>query len=229
MVMGLSNDKNVAVPASSGHSYQLLGLVADKPLIALNDGSHQAQIVISGTSNALVSSINGTVKAGDKITASPIQGVGMKATDAGQIVGTAQSDLSSKKATSETITDKSGKKQTIEVGLVSLQVSVSYYAGSSSSQSALASVLPPFLLHIANGISGNTVSPLRVLIALLILVFGFVIVANMLQAAVRSGLIAVGRNPLAKKALRRELIDVCLTGLGILVLVAIVVYIVLKI
>ena len=67
------------------------------------------------------------------------------------------------------------------------------------------------------------------LIALLVLVFGFVIVANMLQAAIRSGIIAVGRNPLAKTALRRELVDVCLTALGVLAIAAIVVYIVLKI
>ena len=159
-IMGLSSDKNVAEPASSGHNYQLLGLVADKPLLALNDGSHQVQIVISGTSKALVSDINGRIKAGDKVTASPVSGVGMKATDAGQIVGTAQTGLSDSSATSQTVTDKNGKTQTIKVGLVPLQVSVSYFAGSSN-QGTLASVLPPFILHLATGIAGNQVSPLQ--------------------------------------------------------------------
>lgn len=227
-VMGLSGNDHSAVPATSGHNYQLLGLVADAPLIALSDGSNQVQIVVSGISNALVSTINGDIKAGDKITASPIGGVGMKATDAGQVVGTAQADMSKSNLTSETVTDKYGKSQTIEVGHVPLQVSVSYFAGVSD-QGSLASILPPFILHTANGIAGQTVSPLRVLISLLVLIFGFVIVGNMLQSAIRSNIIAMGRNPLAKQALHRELLDVCFTALGVLVVTALVVYIIIKI
>jgi hypothetical protein len=227
-IMGLTTNTHDAEPASSGHAYQLLGLVADQPLIALSDGTHQVQIVISGTSEAIVSNINGNIEPGDKITSSPIDGVGMKATDAGQIVGTAEGSLSDTQSVSRTITDKYGKKQTIKIGAIPLQVSVSYYAGSSS-QGTLASILPPFLLSTANGLAGQEVSPVRVLIALLTLVFGFVVVGIMLQSAIRSGIIAIGRNPLAKKALRRELIDISLTALGILLLTIIVVYVIIKI
>lgn len=226
-LMGLSNDKNSAEPATAGQAYELLGLVADKPLLALNDGTHQVQIVVSGTSEALVSDLNGSIKAGDRVTASPIKGVGMKATDAGQIVGTAQGSLEDSKTTSETVTDKQGKTKTIEVGTVPVQVSVSYYSG--QSQNSLENVLPPFILHTANGVAGQQVSPIRVLIGLVAMLFGFVVVANMLQAAIRSGIIAIGRNPLAKTALQRELIDVCFTALGVLLLTTAVVYVVLKI
>ena len=226
-IMGLSPNTNTAAPATSGKNYQLLGLVADAPLIALNDGSHQVQIVVSGSAKALVSDINGEVKAGDKITSSPIVGVGMKATDAGQIVGIAQGDLAKSTTSSETITDKTGKSQTVHIGAVALQVSVSYYAGSSD-QSALSSVLPPFILHTANGIAGQQVSPVRVLISLIALVFGFAIVGNMLQSAIRSNIIATGRNPLAKQALRRELVDISITALGILLLTTLTTYLVIK-
>jgi hypothetical protein len=228
-VMGLSPGTNTAEPATSGQSYQLLGLVADKPLIALSDGSNQVQIVISGPANALVSDINGTIKAGDKIASSPIIGVGMKATDAGQVVGTAQLDFSKIKTVKQTITDKSGKKHTVLIGTMPLQVSVSYFAGTGIDQGILGSVLPPFVIQAANAIAGQPVSPLRVLIGLLALIIGFVIAGIMLQSAVRSGMISIGRNPLAKKAVRRQLLDVSLTALGVMIVASIVVYVVLKI
>ena len=225
--MGLKpNTKDIVVPAVSAQRYQLLGIVADQPLIALNDGSSQVQIVVSGSTEALVSTINGPIEAGDKITASPISGVGMKATDSGQIVGTAQTGLSGN-ATTQTVTDKSGKKHTVKVGTVTLQVSVGYYAGQID-QGKLASVLPPGLLSAANNIAGQEVSALRVLIGLLALIIGFIIVANMLQASIRGSMTAMGRNPLAKQAIRRDLIDICLTALGILVLTIIIVYLVIK-
>lgn len=227
-LMGLTPGTNSAVPASSAQSYQLLGLVADKPLIALSDGSNQVQVVISGPANALVSNINGDIKAGDRIASSPIVGVGMKAIDAGQVVGIAQMDFSKIATTDQTITDKSGTKHVIKVGAMPLQVSVSYFAGSSS-QGALGSLLPPFVLASANSIAGQQVSPLRVLIGLLALVFGFVVAGIMLQAAVRSGMISVGRNPLAKKAVRKQLLDVCVTALVVLAVTAGIVYAVLKI
>jgi hypothetical protein len=69
----------------------------------------------------------------------------------------------------------------------------------------------------------------RVLISLFALAFGFVIAANMLQAGIRTGMTAVGRNPLAKKAILRELVDIVLTAIGVLILTSLVMYIVLKV
>lgn len=228
-IMGLSPSTNTAEPATSSEKYQLLGLVADKPLLALSDGSNQVQIVINGPANALVSNINGDIKTGDKIASSPIVGVGMKATDAGQVVGTAQVDFSKIHHVKQDITDKSGHKQTIEIGTMPLQVSVSYFAGTGIDQGILGSVLPPFVLQAANAVAGQPVSPLRVLIGLIALLVGFVIAGIMLQSAVRQGMVSVGRNPLAKKAVRRQLFDVSMTALGVMIVASIVVYIVLKI
>lgn len=227
-VMGLKPGSNdTVVPAVSTQHYQLLGVVASQPLVALSNGSNQVQIVVSGPTEALVSTINGAIKAGDKITASPIKGVGMKATDSGQVVGTAQTDLTASSATKQTVTDKTGQRKTIEVGTIPLQVSVGYYAGEQD-QSKLAAILPPFLLSAAGAIAGQEISALRVLISLVALLIGFAIAANMLQAGIRAGVTALGRNPLAKKSIRRELTDVCLTALGVLVLTLIVVYLILK-
>src|SRR5690348_2756035 len=53
----------------------------------------QVQVATQGMENVLVSDYNGVVKQGDAITASPIAGVGMKATDNIRIVGMAQQDM----------------------------------------------------------------------------------------------------------------------------------------
>lgn len=227
-IMGLQpGSQNVVVPAVSAHRYQLLGIVADQPLIALSSSSSQVQIVISGLTEALVSDINGAVHAGDRVTASPISGVGMKATDSGQVVGTAQANLADSNPTQQTVTDKNGHKHTVMVGIVPLQVSVGYYAGPSD-QSKLASLTPPGLISFASSITGQQVSALRVIVGSLILIIGFIIVANMLQASIRGSVTAMGRNPLAKSAIHRELLDICLTALGVLLLTIIVVYLVIK-
>lgn len=227
-LMGLqSGSQQLVEPAVSTKAYRLLGVVADQPLVALSDGEQQVQITVSGPARILVSTINGAIKEGDKITASPISGIGMRATDAGQIVGTAQSDLDVNKATRQTITDKFGKEQTVEVGTVPLEISVGYYSGIQD-QGKLASVLPPFLLSFANNVAGQQVSPLRVFIGIFVLIIGFAIVANMLQSGIRANIISVGRNPLAKRALHRELLDVSMTALGVLILTLIITYVLVK-
>jgi len=228
-VMGLQpGGKRIVLPAISNKHYQLLGVVANKPLIALSDGNNQVQIVVSGTTYTLVSDINGPVRAGDKITSSPIGGVGMKAIDAGQVVGTAQEDLAATPTTTRSITDKKGKQHTVKLGTIPLQVAVGDYAGVQN-DSKLNGILPPAFVTFARSIGGENVSPLRVLLGLIALIIGFIVVGTMLQAGVRSSIISMGRNPLAKKTIWQALTDVSLTALGVLALTFVAVYLVLKV
>lgn len=222
-----SGSQSVAVPAVSSHKYQTLGVVADKPLIALSNGSQEVQVTLSGSADALVSDINGKIKAGDKITASPITGVGMKATEAGLVVGTAQADLSSDNSTPESVTDKNGHKHTVRVGTISIQTNGSYYGGPQNTD-RLTSLLPPFVFSVANSVTGRDVSALRVFISLVVLIIGFAIVGSMLHSGVRSSIISTGRNPLARKTIHRELLDVCSTALGILALSVVITFLIIK-
>jgi len=199
-----SGSQNVAELAGTGNVTQLLGVTGDKPLIELGSGAQQVQVVVSGVTGAFVSDINGGVKTGDKITASPIAGIGMKAKTSTQIVGTAQSNLGDSQATERTVKDSTGKSQKVKIALIALQVNVTYYA---VPQDKLGSVVPGFLLNFGSAIAGKDVSALRVLIGFFALLIGFAIVAIMLQSAIRSGIISIGRNPLAQTALRRS----CLT------------------
>lgn len=218
------SQKNKVRPATSDLAPQLLGVAATQPLVELGSDAKKVQVVVSGEASVLVSDINGAVKAGDKITASPISGVGMKAVEATQIVGTAQSDLTASKTTSRTVTDKSGEQKDIHIGVVSVQVNVSYFSGA---QNALSSVVPGFLVDVGSSIAGKDVSPLRILFGFSFLLLGLLIAGVVLYAAVRSGIISLGRNPLAHHTLRRGLLDVLFSTIGLVIVTAIVFYLIL--
>jgi len=223
----VSNSSTTVEPASSNNVTNLVGVAADKPLIELSGSSEgSTQVVVGGSTEVLVSTINGAITAGDKITASPISGIGMKAVEASQIIGTAQANLDSVKTVDQSVTAKDGKKETVQVGLLPVAVNVTYYSASSS-KGTISSFVPPFLQSLANTVSGRQVSPLRVLLGTVILLLGFVAVIVMIQTSIRNGLISLGRNPLAQKALRRGLIDIIIAAIGLLVVMTAAVYMVL--
>lgn len=222
-----TGSESVEPTRNDSNSANMVGIAADKPLLELSNGTSggsSVPVVVSGSTEALVSNINGDIKAGDKITASPVSGIGMKANNAAQIVGTAQSNFDAISTVEQQVTDKDGKPQTIKVGLLPLAVNVTYYSAASS-QGTISSFIPPFLQSLANNIAGKQVSPLRVLIGTLVLLLGFVAVIVILQTSIRNGLISLGRNPLAQKALRRGLIDVILAAVGLLVVTTVLVYV----
>jgi hypothetical protein len=226
-LVGIQKDSSNAIELSnSSNKDRLVGVVGDKPLIELSGGGSGAQVVTSGLTLALVSDINGKVVNGDKITASPIEGVGMKATQSTMVVGTAQGDLADISTEEREVTTKDGKKQKVNIGLLPVQVSVSYYT---VPEGAGSSFVPSFLQELANQVSGRNVSPVRVLVAALILLLLFISVTVLLYSAVRSSIISIGRNPLSESAVRKSLLEVGLTVAAVLMFATLVIYLVLTV
>jgi hypothetical protein len=214
---------------STANLSNLVGVAADKPLIELsNSGGNNTQVVVGGSTEALVSDVNGEVRAGDKITASPLSGIGMKALESSEIVGTARANLDSITTVDRQIEDKDGQKKTVKVGLLPITVNVTYYSAAMS-QGTFSSFVPPFLQSIANTVAGRQVSPLRVLLGASALLLGFSAVIVILYTSIRNGLISLGRNPLAQGALRKGLVDVVIAAVGLLVVTTVLVYVTLAI
>lgn len=220
-----STSSSTVEPANSTSNVsRLIGVAADKPLLELSGkGTSSVQVVVGGTSSALVSDINGPIKVGDKITASPVSGVGMKAINSTEVVGIAQADLSSVQTVTRSVAGSNGKNVNIKIGQLPIAVVVEYYSVTTSSGTA-SSFVPPFLQSLANQLTGKQVSPLRVLFGMVLLLMGFAAVTFMLYVAIRSGIISIGRNPLAEAALRKGLVDVIIAALGVLIVTAVVVY-----
>jgi hypothetical protein len=209
--------------ASLDSAPRLVGVVDQQALVAISSKGQEVQVVLNGTTNVLVSDINGPIKAGSKITASPVAGVGMLATADSQIVGTALADFDTKTGKSQTITDKSGASHTISLGSVPLQVGVAYYQAPGSN------FLPPFMQNIANSIAGRPVSLIRVLIASLFVLIAFINASVTVYTSVRSAMTSIGRNPMAEAAIRRNMYQTSIVAIVILGLALLAGYLILSI
>ena len=213
--------------ASTSTADKLVGVVSSQSLVELsNSNSKQVQIVTNGTVSTLVSTINGTIAVGDKVTASPIKGVGMKAVRSGYIVGTAQAAFSeATDLTEQVVVDKDGNKQTVKVGMIPVQINVSFYESSDAKQS----IIPDFITRFARAVAGRDVSVIRILIAFIILITGIGSISALMYSSVRSSIISIGRNPLAASAVHRSLLEVSLLAIGALLVMLGAVYLVLVI
>lgn len=220
-----AGSSNTVELANSDNAERLVGVVGDKNLIELgNDtGNSNTQVVTSGVTLGLVSDANGEVTAGDKITASPIDGVGMKATSNVQVVGIAQAALSTVSTKTQSVSAQDGSKIDVHIGQIPVQVNVTFYVPPSTNNS----FLPPFLQSFANSVGGKDVSPVRVIIATLILLLAFISIAVLLYSAVKSSIISIGRNPLSEKAVRKSIFQIGFTVIGILLLTLITIYLIL--
>jgi len=224
-LMALRQDApDVVELATREHSERLAGILSDHPLISVTDGTSSAQVITEGTTPTLVSALGGDIKAGDRITISPIKGVGMKATASGVIVGVAQSDFKSGSGTERTITGADGRSRKAHIGLVSVRVGVAAYVVGQQS-----SPVPSVLQDLANNVVVRSVSVVRVMFATLLLLLLFVTVTVLLYGAVHSSIISIGRNPLSEVILRKSLLQVGLT-LGIITTVSLAsIYLILKV
>lgn len=188
--------------ATSSSVEQLIGVIDQNPLVVISEGSQEAQVVLGGTTNALVSDINGAIKAGDRITASPVAGVGMLADTNTRVIGITQNSFDAGKGKTQTIKDSQGKMHTIHVGYVQVQISLSNYQAPGSN------FLPPFIQSLANSIAGRQVSIIRVLVCSVLLLMSFLSLGVFIFSSARSAMTSIGRNPLASDDVRKSLYQV---------------------
>jgi hypothetical protein len=95
-IISLAGGASQIEKSSKNYQSNTLGIISTKPglVMAQADGTGKPVIVaLSGRVPVKVSGINGNIKPGDYITASNIAGVGMKATEAGQVVGQALTEF----------------------------------------------------------------------------------------------------------------------------------------
>jgi hypothetical protein len=220
-----NNTSDKVILAASSNVDNLLGVVvnATNSSLSITGGKpNEVQVATTGTLEILVSTINGSIAQGDYITASPISGVGMKATGNVRVIGIAQGDLNEKNGSAETYTDKSGKKQTVTLGQVPVLVSVSNYFKEPDK-----TLIPSAVQNVANALAGRSVSTVPVLISAGIFLVTIIVVVSIIFSMVRASIISVGRNPMSQSAIYRDLIQMSALVLGILAVGFIIIYLVL--
>jgi hypothetical protein len=199
--------------------------------VSLSDPSIKQQVYVAtfGKYNVLVSNQNGPIKSGDYITISAVAGVGMKATGEqeiilGKAVGTfsGQGDVEGK----VTVKDSLGGSQEVALKRIAVEIGVAHnpnYTGD------ITAGVPRFLSRAAQMVTKKPVTALRIYAALGVLALSIGVAGGVIYAGVRTGMTAVGRNPLAKTSITKSMITVVLIAIIVVLIGSLAVYLLLKV
>ncbi|HET7630458.1 MAG TPA: hypothetical protein VFK03_03725 [Candidatus Saccharimonadales bacterium] len=208
------NTTDHVVAANRDNVDALFGVIINDgtSLISLSSGSNQqVQVATSGTVPVLVSDLNGDIKQGDQITASAIDGVGMRANRNTKVIGIAQGAPVFSDGSQQTYKDSSGNEHKTKIGQVPVEISVSYYFKEPDH-----SIIPAAFQNIANSVAGKPVNPLPIILGGAIFIIMLIVVASIIYSMIRSSIISVGRNPMSQSAVYRDVIQLSALVLGIL-------------
>lgn len=217
MLMSLSSNPEVAELATPERASSLVGILGEG-VTSFDVQEDQVNIITDGVSSTLVSTIGGDIRVGDRITASSLAGIGSKLTGNGWVVGIAQAsfDSSSTGAVKSSVTDVSGVKHDVYVGKIPVLVNVTNYNDTQTPEESDSSIIPNSLQKAVDSIAGKRASQIAVILAFLMLASGFFVAALIANAAIRNAIISTGRQPLAKQAILRRMVQACLLALGLL-------------
>jgi hypothetical protein len=232
MIVKLADKDTSKVEPLTGDSVtKMQGVVvaANDATVSISNDGNKGQVFVAtfGHYDVLVSNQNGPIKAGDYITISAIAGVGMKVdTSQPTVLGKATGEFtgSGKVAGTAKLKDSAGKEVSVSLARIPVDISISH----NPLQQSVADGLPGFLKHTSEAVAGKPVNAARVYVALVVLLLSSVVAGFMLYSGVRGGLIAIGRNPMAKKQIVAGIFRVILSALLCFILGVFGVYLLLK-
>ncbi len=139
----------------------------------------------------------------------------MKATRTDRIiVGRAATDIDLNNDTNvvakQTIRNQVNQERVVKIGRVEVDIAI---GKNPVYQEKL--VAPVFLRNFGESIAGKPVSSLRIYMSLSILIVSGAVASSLVYSAIRSSMVAVGRNPLSKKSIMRSLLQVVVISLVI--------------
>lgn len=216
-----SKDQTTVIPAGSKDIGKMLGVVVpsgDANIVLSSPSAKTQQVLVAATGryDVLVSDQNGAVKPGDYLTISALDGVSMKAgSDQKEVIGRAAGNFDANSNVIDTVKLKSqlGHTRTVSIGEVQADVRLAPNPLFKNSTN-----LPGFLASAASSVANKKVSPVRIYLSVTVLAATLFITGVMLYGGIRGGITAIGRNPLAKKAVSQGLAQAVVFGLIIFVL-----------
>ncbi len=219
-------------PLTQNTINNMLGIVVPSTsttvaLIPSSSNIQQVYVASSGIYNVLVSDQGGSINSGDYVTISSLNGIGMKANqDQSLVIGRAVGNFNNKSniVGNITVTSVSGKKQQIIIGLLPVDLNIMHNPLANKS----ASYVPTFLFKVAQTVAAKPVSALHIYLGLVVLLVTIVLAGILLYSGVKSGMIAIGRNPLSRSSIIRSLVQTILAGVLIFIIGIFAVYLLLK-
>jgi len=219
MAAALSSDSTEAdrlvVPATVGNAERFVGIITtvEENLVAFSDNPTDVLVATEGEVPVYVSDVNGEVKIGDYVSVSPLRGMLMKSDDnrENRVVGVALQDFNAVSTEERQIQTSQGQ-QTHRIGKMRVEISQSIVVN------AITDAQKPALVLVGESLTGKEVGQIQVLAALVIFAIVLIIEGSIIYGAIHSTVTALGRNPLAKKAVFRQLLQVSWLALVVLVI-----------
>lgn len=228
------DDPTKVQPLSQKSEEEMLGVTVapnDAPVALSNADEQQVFVATYGQYDVLVSTQNGSIKAGDSIALSSLDGVGMKS-DASRtaIIGKAIEDFDGRSKVQGTaqLQGSVGSATTVALGRITVNISIAHnpaYKPPVATQEGV----PIFLSQAVQVVTDKSVGAVRIYASLLVLIVSVAIGGILLYSGVRTSMVAIGRNPLAKRSILRNLLQIVLIGMIIFIIGLIGVYLLLKI
>ncbi|TSC86756.1 MAG: Uncharacterized protein G01um101416_610 [Microgenomates group bacterium Gr01-1014_16] len=188
---------------SGEYRVDMYGVFSESPAMALADsGLERGKLMLnSGRVGVKVSAENGAVKKGDFVTSSKQAGIAEKATKSGNVLGVALEDYNGE-----------------NIGKIAVQVDIRQAIISTSARDNLLETLKMGLLAP----SLTPLASLRYILAILVVVITFVLGFMYFGKVARTGVEAMGRNPLASRIIAMGVVfnlslTVAIMGGGLLV------------
>ncbi len=199
--------------ASIDNDGLVVGIVVDGPdaLLDVQPQGSKVRVAVSGEVTTLVTNVNGDIKAGDRLIASPLAGVASVDSPPApgvKYIAVASSEFNAQKAGAKKVSVKlsNGDSKDVYVGTISAKILLGNRAPGNGQDKN-------FLVSIARQISGKNVSLLQVLTAGAVFVTCLVLTGMILYGSIKGTFVSLGRNPLSR--------DSILTGLMRVVVIAI--------
>lgn len=176
--------QNVLSACQTPYSSNLFGVVTETPssaVININPEENSALVVKGGNTVVRVSTRNGNITAGDLLTTSEVAGVAQKATKNGFILGQALEDYSLE-----------------DEGRILVNVHI-------EQATAFTDVRANLIELLREGLAAPILTPLaflRYLLAAIVLISSFVLGFVYFGRMARTGVEAIGRNPLAARRIQ---------------------------
>jgi hypothetical protein len=211
MVAALSSEGDSKIQrATQDNSQRIIGIVTtfEDSSVTVASSTTKALVESDGEVNAYVSDMGGTITKGSLLALSSLKGVLMKIPESSnaRVIAVAAEDVSAS-TSDESYSISDGKTTHI----AKLKVNLSLQ-GSSTGQGSESSPLA----DLGKAVVGKDVGEIRVLVALVLFVIVLIAEGGILYGAISSAITALGRNPLARKVIRREMIRVVVVALAVL-------------
>ncbi len=188
------NDKNSVELAPANDPTRIYGVAVDPaaPPITASQSGLKVFVVTAGVYPVLVSSQNGPIKAGDYLSMSSTDGTAARLKGQTFVLGRA----------TENFDGTSGSTGKISVAI----------APGKNPLLSEDTAVPTILRRLGESIAGKPVSSARIYAALGIFLITASVAFSLLWVGIRSGMVAIGRNPLSRHSIMQSLAQVIIAS-----------------